>query len=72
MIRVAHIYLPHLSDDKNAKYLEDYINKHGITKNDIVQFIANDSVSTIFLVYEDSKPYIPETESTESESSSPQ
>ena len=72
MIRVSYIYLPHVSDEKNAKYLENYINENGITKNDIVQFVANHSASTIFLVYEDNKPYVPETEPTESESSSSQ
>ncbi len=54
------------------KEIEAYINENGITKNDIIQLLRSDDNGYIILVYEDNKPYIPETESTESESSSPQ
>ena len=52
--------------------VEKFINENGITKNDIVQFIRDDRLDYTILMYEDNKPYVPETESTESESSSPQ
>ena len=72
MIRVIPFFSTFLRDKNCMKEIEAYINENGITKNDIIQLLRSDDNGYIILVYEDNKPYIPETESTESESSSPQ
>ena len=66
MIRLVPFYTLFSSIEKELKLIETYINENGITKNDYIQLVRNDSAGFYVLVYEDNKPYIPETETKES------
>ena len=66
MIRLVPFYNPLSLIEKELKLIETYINENGITKNDFIQLVRNDRLGCYVLVYEDNKPYIPETETKES------
>ena len=66
MIRLVPFNMLFSSTEKGLKQIETYINENEITKNDFIQLVRNQNSGNYVLIYEDNKPYIPETEPAES------